>query len=439
MKEYSIGLDLGTSSVKGVLFDGKEVIDTKNAKFTYKESCLPNGAKYIGFDACEFCNTIFSVIKDFSNYVEKIGGEIKGLAFASASGNTLLLDSNGAPLIDAYSWTNPAFREDVKAVLPNFTKDYIRRVCGWGFFDSFPLAHLSHLKVNAPSLLKNAKTICMTTEYVLFRLTGKWGMDYSTATPFYLVDQVKGEYNEPFLQALGITKEQLVPLGNTGDLLGTTIKEVEDITGLKVGTKVFLGSFDHPAGARANGIEKEGDLLLSCGTSWVEFFPVKDREKVLKLNALCDPFMKKKGVWGAMISIACISSKIDSFIDKYISNGKDKFKTFSELSMKSTKSANGLVINVLEDIDKDFSSYDKKDIARALMESTGNLLKQRLDRLKNEGIVFNRVCMAGGPSQNEFWVKVIEDIINIPITVTFGVNSGAVGSAKLYFDKGGAI
>lgn len=435
MKEYSIGLDLGTSSVKGVLFDGENVIDTKSGNFTYKDCFLPNGAKYKGFDANEFYLTICKVLKYFSSQAEKTGGEIKGIAFASASGNTLLLDENYAPLIDAYSWTNSAFTAEVQKVLPNFSKEYIKNVCGWNFFETFPLAHLSHIKVHAPELIERAKKVCMTTEYVLFKLTGKWGMDYSTATPFYLVDQVAGEYHNPFLNALGLKKEQLVPLGKTGDLLGVTSAEVEELTGIKAGAKVYLGSFDHPAGARANGVDKEGDLLLSCGTSWVEFFPIKDRQKALNLNMLCDPFLKEEGLWGAMFSLPCISSIIDEFINKYISSDKDKYNQFNVLAGLSLKGANGLVINVREDVEKDFSCYDKKDIARALMESTANLLKLKLDELKENGIEFNRICMAGGPTKSANWVKVLEEIIGIPITVTYGVNSGAVGSAQLHFKK----
>ena len=43
--------------------------------------------------------------------------------------------------------------------------------------------------------------------------------------------------------------------------------------------------------------------------------------------------------------------------------------------------------------------------------------------------------MAGGPTQDKNWVSVLEEVINLPITVTYGVNSGAVGSAKLHFDR----
>ena len=41
-KKYTVGLDLGTSSVKGVLFDGEKALFSESAKFDYKD-CSMNG------------------------------------------------------------------------------------------------------------------------------------------------------------------------------------------------------------------------------------------------------------------------------------------------------------------------------------------------------------------------------------------------------------
>lgn len=429
MKKYTIGLDLGTSSVKAVLFDGEKVVANASAQFYYKDSLLKKGISYIGFDADEFYTRIIGVIKELA---EKSPQPVYGLAFASASGNTLLLDKDNKPLLDAYSWMNKAYPEEVSQVLGEFDKEYIRRTCGWGFSNIMPLSHLSHIKIHAPELLKKAKKVCMTTEYVLYKLTGKWGIDRSTATPFFLVEQETGEWHKPYLDAIGIREEQLMPIGETGDFLGTIRKEAITETGLSENTKVFLGSFDHPSGARANGIEEEGQLLLSCGTSWVEFFPYHDREAILENKMLCDPFLQaKKGLWGAMFSLACISTKIEYFIDKYIDNSKEKFATFNALAEKAQAGADGLTIDLYQDTDRDLSGYSKENICMAIMESPAKLLKARLDILQTKGITFDRAYMAGGPSKSPVWRKVIERIIGLPITVTYGVDSGAVGSAIL--------
>lgn len=430
MEKYSIGLDLGTSSVKAVLFDGTNVLATDSENFSYKQSFLNDNSSYIGFDAREFYNSIAKVLKRLSSKSPK---PVSGIAFASASGNTLLCDENGEPMIDAYSWTNKPFSEEVNTFLGAFDKEYVRNTCGWGFGDTMPLSHLSHIKAHQPELIEKATTVCMTTEYVLYRLTGKWGIDRSTATPFYLVDQQSATWHKPYLDALGIKKSQLMPIGETGDLLGETLESVCEETGLEKGTKVYLGSFDHPAGARANGLDREGILLLSCGTSWVEFFPCKDRDFILKNKMLCDPYTQKiNGLWGGMFSIPCVSQKIEKIIDTYISDGKDKFDLFNEYSAKASKGADGLKID-LNDQSADYSVYSKENISRALMEAPAYILKEKLDSLIAQGVKFDKVYMAGGPSKSPIWYKIVEEIIGLPIEIKYGVNSGAVGSAMLSF------
>ena len=429
MKKYTIGLDLGSSSVKAVLFDGEKVVANASAQFYYKDSMLKEGVSYIGFDADEFYATIVGVIKELA---EKSPQPIYGLAFASASGNTLLLDEKNKPLLDAYSWMNKAYPEEVSQILGDFDKEYIRQTCGWGFSNIMPLSHLSHIKVHAPELLKKAKKVCMTTEYVLYKLTGKWGIDRSTATPFFLADQESGTWHKPYLGAIGICESQLMPIGETGDFLGTIRKEVIAETGLSENTKVFLGSFDHPSGARANGVDEEGALLLSCGTSWVGFFPYHDRQTILENRMLCDPFLQlQKGLWGAMFSLACISMKIEYFIDKYIDNSKDKFAIFNALAAKAKAGAGGLSIDLYQDTERDLSEYSKENICMALMESPAKLLKEKLEVLQTKGITFHKAYMAGGPSKSPIWHKVVERIIGLPITITYGVDSGAVGAALL--------
>ena len=64
MERYSIGIDLGTSSVKAVLFSEKRGIAFKaSEKFEYESSRLPSGSKYLGIDLEKFYFTICKLIK----------------------------------------------------------------------------------------------------------------------------------------------------------------------------------------------------------------------------------------------------------------------------------------------------------------------------------------------------------------------------------------
>ena len=431
MERYTIGLDLGTSAAKGVLTDGSKVLKVVNKKFGYKKCALPDGSGYIGFDADEFVDIVFSAIKELA---DAAGGNVYGISVASASGNTLLLE-NGKPIISAYSWTNPPFDAESEKYFKDMDLAAMRKACGWGFGNTFPLSHLSHIKAHAPELLKRATTVCMTTEYLLYKLTGKCGIDRSSATPFYLVNQVTCKYEKTLLDIFGIKEETLPKVGETGDFLGTTGEATECLTGVKPGAKVFLGSFDHPSGARASGICKKGEMLLSCGTSWVGFFLHEDRDFILDNGFMSDPYLSKKGLWGAMFSFCKISEIVDGVLDKYVSDGADKITLFNEFAAKAEKGAGGLTINLERDADRDFSGYSKENICRALMESAAYFVKEKLNVLSGIGVKTERIVMSGGPSQSDLW-RIIEEITGVKIEIRYGVNSGAAGAALLAFNDG---
>ena len=424
MERYAIGLDLGTSSAKAVLFSTeKGVVAKESADFTYAPAYLPDGSEYLGINMKSFYRTICAVIKNLAKKMPE-GADFGGIAMASASGNSVICDKDGNAIIDGYSWLNKPMSDEIAEV---FGKDFgpeVREISGWGLAPSFPLGQLSHLRVHAPELLDGAYTVAMTTEYVLHRLTGKWGMDVSTATPFYFLDQKKRAWNEDYLKALGIPVSKLPPLRESGDLLGEMNETGAADTGLPVGTKVYLGSFDHPTAARACNIEKQGDLLISCGTSWVCFFPMNDRDEIMAHNLSSDPFLTPDGPWGTICSLARASERIKAVVNEYISDGEDKFCLLDELASSANRGADGLSFNPMEKI-PDLSGYEKKNIARALMEGIANALIARMG-----GIVkIERITMCGGPSTSPVWRSVLADIFGVPVNVTYGPHSGAVGAA----------
>ncbi len=425
MERYAIGLDLGTSSAKGVLFSERgEIVAKETADFIYKDAALPDGAAYHGMDMSLFYRTICQVTAALSGQMPQ-GGMLAGLAMASASGNTVLCDGEGNALIDGYSWVNRDMKEETVAVFGEIDEAAVREAAGWGIAYSFPLGQLSHLRLHAPALLDRAATVCMSTEYVLHRLTGKWGIDRSTATPSYFYDQKKDAWNKEYLDTLGIPAEKLPPLMACGDLLGEVSEQGAAEAGLPVGTRVFVGSFDHPTAARACGIEQEGDLLISCGTSWVCFLPMNARARIIEGKMLCDPFLTPAGAWGAMRSLARASERIKAIVERYISDKEDKFRVLDECAARSRFGAGGLTLNPMQDTLPALDGYPRDDIARALMEGIARELKQRIDGV----VTVRRAVMCGGPSASPVWRQVLSEVLGVPVTVTYGAHSGAVGAA----------
>ena len=223
------------------------------------------------------------------------------------------------------------------------------------------------------------------------------------------------------------------PVLPCGSVLGGTLPEMEKACGLPAGTPVVLGSFDHPSAARGVGVLNEGEMLLSCGTSWVGFFPIKDREKAASAKALIDPFLAPVGgCWATMVSVSSLSERIQLYTNRYIDDSDKAFQILADLAAKSKAGANGLSLCLTEDPDDaNVLKYEKTDIARAIMEGTVLLLKAKLDNLAQVGIKATSAVMVGGPSENPMWLRLIEEICGITGKTIHGSSAGAVGAAMM--------
>lgn len=412
--EYLIGLDVGTSSVKAVLMstDG-QTLTHKTKKHTYY---TPDGFKTL--DADEFCDGCFEVIKELTDELSD-NDKVLGVCSSGASGN-LLFVKDGRAISPVYGWQTSFDKEKVDIVMADIDTDFVYKTVGWPKLYSFPLAGLAYFKQTNPTLLDDADMICMHIEYLNYKLTGKWGITPSMGTPFFLINQEDKKYEKKFMDALGIDETKLPPIMEHCSVLGEIGEYASQKTGLNTGTPVVLGTFDHPSAARGAGVFDEGEVLISCGTSWVVFVPLPDRNAPQSKGMLTDPFVYPKGNWCGMKSLTSVSETIDKYKKEYLDD--ISFEELDTLADVAPCGANGLLIGDNTDI----SGYDKSDVARAIMES----IAIRLDEfLKEYAADCRTIRMVGGITKSKVWCRVISEITGKSVEIVNGEHAGAVGSA----------
>ena len=421
---FLIGLDLGTSAIKGVGMDTRGKVLAVAERRTVLEHPAPG---WVQSNAEEHCQRVFQVIRELA---AAMPGPVAALAMSGASGNTLLADSHGGPLTPIINWMDQRTMQQPPQTLASLSEEAVHRIAGWPCVKHFPLAHLAWFKENLADLYASAAHYAMNTDWLLFRLTGNWVMDHSTATTFLLQDQVAGCWHQPFLELLDIPAHKLSRLVASGVVAGRIQPEATAATGLPTGTLVATGAFDHPSAARAVGVLSPGELMLSCGTSWVGFFPEPDRNAIIEAELLCDPFLSEKGgPWGAIFSVPYIGRTVDWYVDHVIAPGEqDRLRIFDESAAEAAPGAEGLRIDLREPPRP--IEAKRCNVSRAVMEGAATLLNEKLESLRHCGIRFERAVMVGGPSRSPVWPGIVEDITGIRLT-TGSVHAGAKGAAIL--------
>lgn len=420
-----IGLDLGTSAIKGVLTDGAGAVLAEASAAT---SLLHPREGWVEVDPEQHYGLVCGVLRELAAAAP---GDVAGLAMAAASGNTLLARTDGTPLTPIINWMDRRAELSPPAALAGLAASDVAQVSGWPCVASFPLAHLAWLRENCADLYRSAGHYGMDTDWLLHRLTGRWLMDHSTATTFHLQDQRSGAYHAPFLALLEIPRDRLSPLTPCGTAAGRLTERALRDTGLSRGTTVVTGCFDHPAAARAAGVLEPGQLMLSCGTSWVGFVPCPDRSAVLDAQMLCDPFLSaRQGPWAGMFSVPYIGRAIDWYIHNVIApNEKGAMQIFDELAARSAPGAQGLRIDLREP-PRAPASAGREPVARAVMEGAAQLLNEKLLALKARGFRYCSAVMVGGPSRSRVWPRIVAEITGLDVTAG-SRSAGAQGAAIL--------
>lgn len=422
-----IGLDIGTSSIKGIrISENGKIRMTAREKFTYRYP----GEGQVEIAAKEYLDTCCRLLRRLA---AAGGGAVAAVCTASASGNLLVLNKQGEPVTPVINWQDTRVGEEAERLLKGYSDREIYEAVGWPMnYQGMCLAQLCRLRCHSPELLDGCGMICMSTEYLYWRLGGQWRLSSSAGTPFYLLDQRTGRYNGRLLKILNIDESRLPPIGKAGEIAGYITEEGAALSGLSKGTPLVLGTFDHPAAARGAGVFSEGQMLLSCGTSWVGFFPVRDRERILSCGVLADPFYAPRGCWGAMVSIPSVSERIKYVTKRYVADGDELFTQLDEQAALSGPGAGGLTIDLYGELpDEEIRRFSRRDIARAIMEGTVRLLDEKIKKLAEQGICTQEAVMVGGPSESPVWQEVISQMTGLKLRTAKGAYTGAAGAAVI--------
>lgn len=430
-----VGIDIGTSTTKCLLIsESGEVIHLSKRANSY----FTDFPGRVEFDAEVRYNGICSLIK---SAVRSLPAQyhVVAVAISGASGNTLLLDENKSPIHNAIGWQDERAKTFCQSDGFPFTTEYVRSICGWRMSAGFPLGILSWIKQNRADHYLSATYHVTDFVYYNYRLSGNWAIDRSTATNFYLVDQVRMEYHQPFLDYLQIEKETLPCIIGSGQPIGKITKQASLETGLPEDTVIVAGAFDHPSSARGTGMMNVGDLLISCGTSWVGFFPMKSRDEVWRHNMLIDPFLAPEGAWGGMFSFTSLGDYINRYIRILFNDSEDRYKRFEAAVIQALDSSNKPSFDVMQQgvhperyVSKMLERYELPEVCLSMLVSVADMLYKRIESCKQSGIPVKRVTLVGGFAEMEVWKAIFNEKLGLTVNgMKHGSHSGCFGAAML--------
>lgn len=241
MKEYYLGVDLGTSSIKGILrsVDGELV----KAKVFYDENSV-RGWK----------GALKTLISTLNSKIRE--GKIAAVAFSSQVG-TYIVDGESV-----ISWQSSVGREELEEIR--------KKIPQKRFIEEISMPHPDILSYPLPRLLYiqkrygKGREVMQPKDFLLRELTGERVTDIYSSRGIVRLET--GEYAEGIMRDLEI--DCVLPtVKKPTDFVGFVTKSAEENYGLTEGTPVYSGCNDFYAGLLGMGVYKLGDAFDLSGTS----------------------------------------------------------------------------------------------------------------------------------------------------------------------------
>lgn len=414
---YFLGVDFGTSVVKGSIIDDMGNIINQASYFRTTNTLEQSETWWADFK---------KLIKNLVTS-EAIANKISAICVSSMAPNIFLTDIEGNNLFrEVLYFENVAY--DIELEL-----DKKLNTLKW---QNEVLSKLIWIKKNIPSKWKSLDKIFSTHNFINYKLTDNYCLDYLTAQETgVLFDKQTNQWNYSLSSEFEIPFNKFPEIKLPIDVVGSITKKASDETGLPIGILVLNGTTDSICSILSTGMTEKNDLLIYYGT--YNCAALLNDNLIESLTS----FKTKQPVeWIASIPRA--GQQLSSLATIFFPD-KDKYSSlrkFDDSAIHSVQGANGLIFyqvpfllstTVSTEPNGGFINlkpqHNINDISRSVIEAFGYGLKLFIES-SGTCLTFNKVYAGGGGAKSSLWRQVITDILNLN-QIYSSISDRALGTA----------
>jgi len=262
-KKYVIGLDIGTTSAKAVIFDltGKLVAEDEKLLTSY----YPNPG-WVEQDPHEIEKASVQAIRDVITKANIQANEMITLGISSAMHSLLCIDDKGHPLSKALIWADGRSSKQAENLLQTSGIEIYSRT-GTPIHPMTPFIKLVWMKENSYEPYQRASYFLSAKEYLLYKWFGKRLIDYSMASATGFFNGHLLQWDEEALHIAGITKQQLSDIVPPTEVLSGLNPDIANEMGISANMPFVIGSADGQLANLGIGAISPGEVAVTAGTS----------------------------------------------------------------------------------------------------------------------------------------------------------------------------
>ena len=437
MSQVLIGIDAGTTVIKTVAFS----LDGEALYRSSVENAVDRPEA--GWAEQSMVTTWKKMAQTVSEVVENLDAEIAAVGVTGQGDGCWLVDENGDPVRPAVLWSDGRARDVLAEWQREGITEEVYDVCRGVQFPGSSLVIQRWLRENEPERYDRIDTDLFCKDWLKYKLTGELTTDRSDASLPYL-DAETGEYSDEVLDLVDMPEvaSHRPPLADGPEVVGEVTKNAAIETDLPVGTPVVSGFIDIAATAFGSGASHADEGSSIVGTTLVSQGllnepPSTETRAGFTLTLDGEPSQWTQ-VMAAMTGTPNLDWAIEEIMDKSDFNlveedvesipiGSEGVLYLPYLSNAGER-APFLDANARAQFMGLTQEHTQAHLVRAVYEGISLAMR---DCYANIASDTERVYLAGGGANSEFWCRMFADTLNVEIAIPRGEEFGAKGAALL--------
>lgn len=436
---YVLGIDLGTSSLKGLVFNRNgDLVGSASSDYPIEnpQKGYSEQNPYLWVEACK------KVISDLSHNIGDFTAELEGISFSGQMHSLVLLDESKEVVRNAILWNDVRTTAQCEAIMSTF-KDELLNITKNIALEGFTLPKIIWVQENEPELWDKSKHILLPKDYIRYWLTDTLNMDYSDAAGTLLFDMESKEWSKKVLDKFNIPADYLPELIESSGYVGNVTSELKEVFGFEKEVKVFAGGADNACSAVGSGIVTDTIGMASVGTSGVflakENYPLKNYEGKLHLfhHAMSDSNYSMGVTLAAGNSLDWFKNTFaqDKSYDELLGNigniapGADGLLFTPYIVGERTPHVDSNIRGSFIGMD---TAHTLDHFAKAVIEGITFSLKESQEIMKEVASKsFEKIVSVGGGAKNTAWQQIQADVFNTPIVTLKAEEGPGMGAAMI--------
>lgn len=446
---YVIGVDLGTSGTKTVLFDEKGTVIASDT-IEYPMYQPKNG--YAEQDPEDWYNAAVNTIKNVLSKSGVNAADIVGLGISGQMHGLVMLDENNEVIRRSIIWCDQRTEKEVEEMNQKVGREKLIEITANPALTGWTAAKILWVRNNEPENYKRCRHILLPKDYVRFKLTGEYATEVSDASGMQLLDVPHRCWSEEICKLLDIDMSMLAKVYESCEITGYVTEAAAALTGLKAGTPVAGGAGDNAAAAVGTGVVEDGKAFTTIGTSGVVFAHTSkvSIDPKGRVHTCCAAV---PGAWHIMGVTQAAGLSLRWYRDNFCNEemqtaklmGKDTYELMTEEANTVPIGSDRLLYlpylmgERTPHLDPNARGmffglsavHTKKHMLRAVMEGVSYSLRDCVEICREMNINVSDMMACGGGGTSPLWRQMLADLYSCPVKTAASKEGPALGVAIL--------